>query len=96
MSKHNEHSLKDAIEHLLKTYKLDDRLAENRLISSWESIMGAMIAKHTTDIYIKHQQLFVTLDSAALRNELSLAKSKIVKMLNEGAGRNVINEVILR
>lgn len=96
MSRHNEHTLKDAIEHLMKTYKLDDRLAEKRLISSWENVMGVMIAKHTTDIYIKHQQLFVTLDSAALRNELSLAKSKIVKMLNEGAGRNVINEIILR
>jgi predicted nucleic acid-binding Zn ribbon protein len=96
MSKHNEHSLKDAIQLLLKTYKLDDRLAERRLISSWESVMGSMIAKHTTDIYIKHQQLFVTLDSAALRNELSLAKSKIVKMLNDEVGKNVINEVILR
>jgi predicted nucleic acid-binding Zn ribbon protein len=96
MSKHNEHSLKDAIDKLLKTYKLDDRIAERRLVSSWESVMGAMIAKHTTDIYINHQQLFVTLDSSALRNELSLAKSKIVKMLNEAVGRNVINEVILK
>ncbi len=96
MSKHNEHSLKEAIEQLLKTYKLDDRLAEKRLISSWESVMGVMIAKHTTDIYIKHQQLIVSLDSSALRNELSLAKSKIVKMLNETVGKNVINEIILR
>jgi predicted nucleic acid-binding Zn ribbon protein len=96
MSKHNEHSLKDAIALLLKTYKLDDKLTEKRLIGSWESVMGTMIAKHTTDIYIKHQQLFVTLDSAALRNELSLAKSKIVKMMNEAVGKDVINEVILR
>ena len=96
MSKHNEHSLKDAIQLLLKTYKLDDRLAEKRLIGSWESVMGVMIAKHTTDIYIKHQQLFVTLDSSALRNELVLAKSKIVKMLNDSVGREVINEVVLR
>ena len=96
MSKHNEHTLKEAIESLLKTYKLDERLAEKRLINSWESTMGVMIAKHTTDIYIKHQQLFVSLDSSALRNELSLAKSKIVKMLNDAVGRNVINEVILK
>ena len=96
MSKHNEHSLKDAIELLLKTYKLDDRLAEKRLVGSWENVMGAMIAKHTTDIYIKHQQLFVTLDSSALRNELILAKSKIVKMLNDSVGREVINEIVLR
>lgn len=96
MSKHNEHNLKDAINLLLKTYKLDEKLAEKRLISSWENVMGTMIAKHTTDIYIKHKQLFVTLDSAALRNELVLAKSKIVKMLNDAVGTEVINEVVLR
>jgi predicted nucleic acid-binding Zn ribbon protein len=96
LSKHNEHTLKEAIDQLLKTYKLDDRLTEKRLIASWESVMGEMIAKHTTDIYIKHQQLFVTLDSAALRNELLLAKSKIVKMLNDSVGREIINEVVLR
>lgn len=96
MSRHNEHSLKEVINQLLKAYKLDDKLAERRLIASWESVMGVMIAKHTKDLYIKHQQLFVTLDSAALRNELSLAKTKIVKMLNDEAGSEVIVEVILK
>lgn len=96
MSRHNEHSLKEVIDQLLKAYKLDDKLAERRLIASWESVMGAMIAKHTKDLYIKYQQLFVTLDSAALRNELSLAKTKIVKMLNDEVGSQVIVEVILK
>ena len=96
MTKHNEHSIKEAIEHLLKAYKLNDRLAEKKLISSWESVMGKMIANHTLDLSIRHKQLHVTLDSAALRNELSLAKSKIVKMLNENVGSEVINEVVLR
>ncbi|MGZ4036166.1 MAG: DciA family protein [Bacteroidia bacterium] len=96
MSRHNEHNIKEVIEQLLKAYKLDDKLAERRLIASWENVMGAMIAKHTKDLYIKHQQLFVTLDSAALRNELSLAKTKIVKMLNDEVGSQVIVEVILR
>lgn len=96
MSRHNEHSLKDAIEMLLKTYKLDDRLAEKKLIGAWEEVMGKMIANHTTDINIRNQQLFVTLDSAALRNELALAKTKIVKMMNEAAGRTVITEIVLR
>jgi predicted nucleic acid-binding Zn ribbon protein len=96
LSKHNEHSLKEVIDQLLKAYKLDDKLAERRLIASWESVMGAMIAKHTLDLYIKHKQLFVSLDSAALRNELSLAKTKIVKMLNDEVGTEVITEVILK
>jgi predicted nucleic acid-binding Zn ribbon protein len=81
---------------LLKAYKLDDKMAERRLISSWETVMGKMIANHTKDLYIKHKQLFVTLDSSALRNELSMAKTKIVKMMNEAAGQEVINDVILK
>jgi predicted nucleic acid-binding Zn ribbon protein len=55
-----------------------------------------MIAKHTKDIYIKNKQLFVTLDSSALRNELSMAKTKIIKMLNEAVGSEIINDIILK
>jgi predicted nucleic acid-binding Zn ribbon protein len=96
VSRHNEHSIKEAIDKLLKVYHLDDRLAERRLINSWEEVMGKMIANHTKDLSVKNKQLFVTLDSAALRNELSMAKTKIIKMMNEAAGKDVINEVILR
>lgn len=96
MGKHNEHSLKEAIDQLLKAYKLDDKMAEKRLISSWDNVMGAMISKHTKDLFIRNKQLFVTLDSSALRNELSMAKTKIVKLLNDEVGQEVINEVILK
>ncbi|MCE3278587.1 MAG: hypothetical protein K0S44_778 [Bacteroidetes bacterium] len=58
--------------------------------------MGKMIANHTKDLYIKNKQLFVTLDSSALRNELSMARTKIIKMMNEAAGMEVINDIILR
>jgi len=96
MSKHNEHSIKDAIDALLKTYKLGDKMNEKKLISSWNEVMGKMIANHTTDLYIKNKQLFVSLDSAALKNELLLAKSKIVEMLNKSAGIEIINDVIFK
>lgn len=96
MSKHNEHTLKDAINGLLKAYKLDSKLSEKKLINSWSKVMGSMIDKHTKEIYIKNKQLFVQVDSAALRNELSLAKEKIVSLLNREAGAEVITEVIIR
>ena len=96
MSKHNEHSIKEAIVLLLKAYKLDDKLAERRLIQSWETVMGKMISNHTKDIYIKNKQLFIILDSSVLRNELAMGKTKIVEMMNDAVGSQVINEVILK
>jgi len=96
MSKHNEYTIKDLVEKMLQVYGLDRKLAEQKLISSWESVMGSIIAKHTKDIFINKQQLFVTLDSSALRKELSMAKSKIITMMNQAAGESVINEIIFK
>jgi predicted nucleic acid-binding Zn ribbon protein len=96
MSKHNEYTIKDAINAMMKSYKLDDKLAENKLLASWDQVMGDMIAKHTKDIFIKNKQLFITLDSAALRNELVMAKTKIITMLNQHAGREIINDIVFK
>jgi predicted nucleic acid-binding Zn ribbon protein len=96
MGKHNEHTMKEAFEQLLRVYKLDDKIAQSNIISSWETVMGSVIAKHTKEVFINKQQLYVVLDSAALRNELSMAKSKIITMLNASVGKEVINDIIFK
>lgn len=96
MSKHNEHTLKDAINAMLKSYKLDEKMATNKLLNSWDSIMGKMIAKHTKDISIKNKTLYITLDSAALRNELVMAKTKIISLLNENAGKELVTDIVFK
>lgn len=89
----NEITLKDAIESLLNAYKLTGKLNETRLVSSWDKVVGNQIARHTDDIYIKGETLFVKLDSAALKNELSMARTKLVTNLNRVAGVNVITDI---
>ena len=96
MSNNNQRTIKQAIDELLKTYRLDGKMAEIKLINSWEKIMGTMIARHTTDIFIRNKQLVIRLDSAALRQELSYGKEKIVKLLNDAAGSQVIEQVIFQ
>lgn len=96
MRNKNEQTLKEVIDQLLKVYKIGGKLNEVNLISSWEKQMGPMIARHTKDIFISNKVLFVTLDSAALRSELSYAKGKIVSMLNTEAGTEVITDVIFK
>lgn len=81
---------------MLRTYGLDGRMKEIRLIDSWEKVMGKPVAKHTREIFIRERKLFVRLDSAALREELSYGREKILKMLNEEAGEQIIDEVVLQ
>ncbi len=94
MAAANEQSLKEVINKLLATYRLDNKLHEVRLINSWESLMGISVAKQTTRIYINKRVLFVEISSAALRNELSYSKTKLVALLNKEAGHDVIGEVV--
>jgi hypothetical protein len=93
--KGNEYSMKEAIDEMLKTYRLDRKLSEAKLLSGWERIMGPVIAKYTGDIRITNGVLYVEVKSAALREELSFGKSKIIEVLNAEAGSELIREVIL-
>lgn len=89
----NEQSLGDAIREFLKEYRLEDKLEETRVISSWARVVGKMVAKHTKSLYIKRKVLFVKLDSPAISNELGYSREKIVNLLNQEAGKEVITDV---
>jgi len=96
MRGNNEHSLKDAIQQLVKTYKIEGKLNEVKLINSWARLMGPMIAHRTGELSIRDKKLFVKLTSAPLREELNMARPKIISMLNAEAGAEVIVEIIFQ
>jgi len=90
----NEQSLKEVIDELIKTYKLKDGIAASRVINSWEKVAGSMIFKHTEKIFIRKNNLYLKLDSPALKQELSYAKSSIIKKLNKTVDQNLIEDII--
>lgn len=92
----NEQNIKDAIGEFLKVSRLSGKLAEQKIIDGWEKQMGKMISKHTKQISIHNKKLFLSLDSAPLKQELFYSREKIIKMLNEEAGEEVIREIVFR
>ncbi len=80
---------------MLKTYKLEGKLAEMRIIEAWGSVTGKLITRHTRNLYIRKRKLFVRVDSPAIKNELFYSRQKLVELLNEQAGVNVIEEIVL-
>jgi predicted nucleic acid-binding Zn ribbon protein len=88
-----EISLKDAIEKLLKDFKLEDKLLETRLIGSWEQVAGKLIARHTRELYIQNRVLCVKTDIAALKQELTYMKTSLLDKLNKAAGSKVIDDI---
>jgi predicted nucleic acid-binding Zn ribbon protein len=94
MKSSNEYTLKQAIEALIDQYKIQERLSETSVVNDWEKIVGKMISRHTKNIYIKKRILFVELDNAALRNELSYAKTKLVVAINKSLNSEAIDEIV--
>lgn len=96
VKKTNEYTLREAIHELLETYQLNTKMDEVKAVEAWEKLMGPAIARYTRHISISNRTLYVEITSAALRQELSYGKSRIVTMMNDAAGSSVIDDVILR
>ena len=86
-------SLKNVIEDLLKSYKIKDKFDENKLISNWEQIMGTMIAKRTEQVYVKNKVLYAKINSPALRQELNIARQKVMDLIYEHVDKELIRDV---
>jgi predicted nucleic acid-binding Zn ribbon protein len=91
--KKNEEPIKDVIQRLLQTYKLNGRINNAKIIDNWEKMMGKTIAKHTTGLYIKQGILYVRINSASLKQEMFLHKKKIKQIVNNFVGSNHIDDI---
>lgn len=89
-------SLAEAMKDYIKEMKLEGKLHEVNLISSWEEVVGKAISSRTSKVYIKDQVLFVHLSSSVARNELMMLKEALREKLNEKSGREVIKDIVLR
>lgn len=83
----------EVFRNFLRAYKLEKKYDETLLIHSWEKIMGTPIAKRTQKIFIKEQSMYIYLNSAPLKQQLSMEKNRIIKLLNEEAGKTVIENI---
>jgi hypothetical protein len=71
------------------------KLKEVSLITSWEKIMGKMIASRTDKIYIKNDTLYLRLTSPVLKNELAMMRQDIIDRMNEAAGEKLVSRVVI-
>ncbi len=96
MRKKNTQKIDEVIKEYLKALKIDDKLKEVNLIKSWDDVVGKTIARSTQNIYIKNRKLFVKLNSSVIRNELFMLRDGLKKTLNDRAGEELIDEIILK
>ena len=95
MGRTNDKSLKDAIEQMLNVYKLKRKFDETSLVVAWPEIMGKAIGNRTKEIFIRDRKLFVRVESSVIKNELLMMRTNIIEKMNEHAGGNVIDGIVV-
>jgi predicted nucleic acid-binding Zn ribbon protein len=92
--KDNTHHIGDAIQELLRSYRLKSRFDETTLVTSWERLVGKPIAKRTKKVSVRNKVLFVELDSPSMKNDLNFHKSQILAIFEKEFGKDVIKEIV--
>ena len=98
MAKRNNdnQSIQDVLKAFVDTNNLQSGLNKVNVREAWTNLIGNGVNNYTTAIELKHQTLYVQLSSSVLREELSYGNEKIIKMLNEAIGKDIITKLVLR
>ncbi len=95
--RNNEHiSISDALKEFVESNKLEKGLNKVNVADAWANLMGNGVNNYTRAVNLENSTLYIQLSSSVLREELSYGKEKIIKMLNEELGKEIIKKLILR
>ena len=74
--------LKDEIDGFVKYLGLDERMQELKILEVWNECVGVTIAKFSRPVELKKNKLFVKVENAVWRFELSAKRNEIISRLN--------------
>ena len=88
----------------LRNISLGEFVDKNKLQKGMDKIdveaawygLNPVFQKYTTSLRLDRDTLLINLSSSVFREELSYGKEKIIRMLNEALGREVVKKLVLR
>ena len=85
--------LDEVLRKFLREEGLEVPLQQKRLIDAWEVVTGNIVSRYTAEKLIRNQTLFVKSINPALRQDLSMMRTQLVKRLNEQVGSFIISDI---
>lgn len=86
-------SIGDVLRLTIQESNMTGRLDECRAIELWPEIMGQTMAKRMSRPTVSCGVMVVYVNSAAMRQELNMHRSRIMAALNERLGKEVIKSI---
>lgn len=88
--------IKDILKNFITQNKLETGIDKVDVKEAWQKMMGNGVVSYTEAVELKNNTLYVKLTSSVLREELSYGKEKIIKMINDEMGKELIKYLVLR
>ena len=79
---------------VLASIGIAEQVDRATVIADWETLVGPHIARVSRPVRIRDETLFVEVESAAWRMELSLLRPRLLRKLNAGRSRGRIEKII--
>ncbi len=93
MERRDYQTIGDVLRQALEESRMTDRLDEVRASAAWESVVGPHIAALTGKPWVSNGLMTVRTPDAALRQELMMSRSVLVRNINAAVGREVISDI---
>ena len=91
-----EQSIQDVLKNFISHNKLQTGIDKVEVKEVWFNLMGNGVANYTEEVELRKDTLYVKLTSAVLREELMFGREKIIKMINQEIGKEVVKSLVLR
>lgn len=95
MKRKNELTLSEAMDRLVDAYGLREKLDEQAVASLWDNLAGGMVARRTVAVKLRRGTLYIKVDSAPLRQELTYMREGLIKTINARLEREVVEKIVL-
>jgi len=97
MAKRENESMRieDLMKVMIKENNLTKGMRQMNVRGAWEKLMGNGVMSYTESVQLQNKTLVVKLKSSVLREELSYGKDKIIAMINEELGEELVTKIML-
>lgn len=97
MAKRENESMKieDLMKVMIKQNNLTKGMHQMDVREAWGKLMGNGVMSYTESVQLQNKTLVVKLKSSVLREELSYGKDKIIAMINQEMGEELVSKIML-
>lgn len=93
MKRTEPQSIGDVLRLTIQECNMTDKLNEQRAIALWPLIIGEHLASRCGRPTVRDKVMYVPVNTAPLRQELTMNRSSLIRIINDKIGRQVLTEI---